>query len=61
MSANEIWPDEPNKAVQKDIDARWTLKIGKKVRCRADGPSLHIIALPLFGCKSHSTSTGASA
>jgi hypothetical protein len=37
MSAKEIWPDEPNKAAQKDIDARWTLKIGGKVRYRADG------------------------
>ncbi|EIZ77391.1 transposase, partial [Novosphingobium sp. Rr 2-17] len=25
MSAKEIWPDEPNKAAQKDTDARWTL------------------------------------
>ncbi len=24
-SAQEIWPDEPNKAAQKDTDARWTL------------------------------------
>lgn len=27
-SAAEIWPDEPNKAAQKDTGARWTLKIG---------------------------------
>lgn len=30
-AADEIWPDEPNKAAQKDVDARWTLKIGGKV------------------------------
>lgn len=30
-SANEIWPNEPNKAAHKDTDARWTLKIGGKV------------------------------
>jgi hypothetical protein len=36
-SAEEIWPDEPNKAAQKDVDARWTLKIGGKVRHRPDG------------------------
>ena len=29
-TAREIWPNEPNKAAQKDVDARWTLKIGGK-------------------------------
>jgi len=53
MSATEIWPDEPNKAAQKDTDARWTLKIGGKVRYRADGTPLPMIALPVFGYKSH--------
>jgi IS5 family transposase len=52
-SAMEIWPNEPNKAVQKDTDARWTLKIGGKVRYRADGTPLPMIALPVFGYKSH--------
>jgi hypothetical protein len=33
-TANEIWP---NKAGQKDTDARWTLKIGGKIRYRPDG------------------------
>ncbi|MEM7671573.1 MAG: transposase [Pseudomonadota bacterium] len=28
-STREIWPDEPNKAAQKDTNARWTLKIGQ--------------------------------
>lgn len=36
-SAREIRPDEPAKAAQKDVDARWTLKIGSKVRYRPDG------------------------
>jgi len=31
-SANQIWPDEPNKAAQKDTNARWTRKIGGKPR-----------------------------
>lgn len=53
MSAKEIWPDEPTKAAQKDIDAHWTLKIGGKVRYRADGTPLPAIALPVFGYKSH--------
>ena len=52
-TAEEIWPDEPNKAAQKDVDARWTLKIGGKVRYRPDGTPLPQIALPVFGYKSH--------
>ncbi len=52
-SAQEIWPDEPNKAAQKDVDARWTLKIGGKVRYRPDGTPLPMIAIPTFGYKSH--------
>lgn len=52
-SAKDIWPDEPNKAAQKDTDARWTLKVGGKVRYRADGTPLPMIALPVFGYKSH--------
>lgn len=51
--ANEIWPDEPNKAAQKDTNARWTLKIGGKVRYRPDGTPLPMIAIPTFGYKSH--------
>ena len=52
-SAKEIWPDAPNKAAQKDVDARWTLKIGGKLRYRADGTPLPMIAVPVFGYKSH--------
>jgi IS5 family transposase len=52
-TAGAIWPDEPNKAAQKDVDARWTLKIGGKVRYRPDGTALPMIATPVFGYKSH--------
>lgn len=52
-AANEIWPDEPNKAAQKDVDARWTLKIGGKIRYRPDGVPLPQIATPVFGYKTH--------
>lgn len=52
-SAREIWPDEPAKAAQKYVDARWTLKIGGKVRHRPDGTPLPMIATPVFGYKSH--------
>ena len=52
-SAKEIWPDESNKAAQKDVNARWTLKIGGKVRHKPDGSPLPMIAVPVFGYKSH--------
>ena len=52
-TAREIWPDEPAKAAQKDVDARWTLKIRGKVRHRPDGTPLPMIATPVFGYKSH--------
>jgi transposase len=52
-SAKEIWPDEPNKAAQKDTSARWTLKVGGKQRYRRDGTPLPMIAVPVFGYKSH--------
>jgi IS5 family transposase len=51
--AAEIWPDEPSKAAQKDVDARWTLKVGGKIRYRPDGTPLPQIATPTFGYKSH--------
>lgn len=56
-SAKQIWPSKPggkpNKAHQKDVDARWTLKIGGKVRYRPDGTPLPQIATPVFGYKNH--------
>jgi hypothetical protein len=52
-TAEEIWPDAPNKARQKDTDARWTLKVGGKIRYRLNGTPLPMIALPVFGYKSH--------
>jgi len=52
-SADEIWPDEPAKAAQKDTNARWTLKVGGKTRYRPDGTPLPQIATPTFGYKSH--------
>ncbi|WP_050751092.1 hypothetical protein [Acidiphilium cryptum] len=51
--AREIWPDEPHEAAQKDTDARWTLKIGGKIRYRPDGTPLPQVVLPVFGYKSH--------
>ena len=49
-SAGEIWAD-PNKAAQKDTEARWTIKYSKK---KADAPKGQVdIAIPTFGYKSH--------
>ena len=53
QSADEIWPNEPDKAAQKDTDARWTVKIGGKRRYDASGQPLPDIAIPTFGYKSH--------
>lgn len=52
-SAKQIWRGKPNKAHQKDVDARWTVKIGGKVRYRPDGTPLPQIATPVFGYKLH--------
>lgn len=52
-SAKQIWRGNPSKAHQKDVDARWTLKIGGKVRHRPDGTPLPQIATPVFGYKNH--------
>jgi transposase, IS5 family len=51
-SADEIWPDEPAKARQKDVDARWTMKFSK-AKPAADGTPQLDIAVPSFGYKSH--------
>ena len=52
-TAQEIWPDQPAKAAQKDTKARWPLKVGGKIRYRPDGIPLPQIALPVFAYKSH--------
>jgi transposase, IS5 family len=41
------------RAAQKDVSARWTLKIGGKPRHRPDGTPVPMIAVPVFGDKSH--------
>jgi IS5 family transposase len=50
-TAGEIWPDEPARAVQKDTDARWTLKFAK-AKPTPDGKPGIDIAIPSFGYKS---------
>lgn len=56
-TAAEIWPDWPAKAAQKDVDARWTVKMGRpRPPPEPDTPkraALPEIAIPVFGYKSH--------
>ncbi len=51
-TAQEIWPEKPAKAAQKDTSARWTVKYSK-AKARADGSKPVDIAIPIFGYKSH--------
>lgn len=51
-TAAEIWPETPAKARQKDVDARWTMKLSK-AKPAADGKPQIDIAIPAFGYKSH--------
>lgn len=55
-AADEIWPDEPAKAAQKDIDARWTMKRGSLKRSEAGEARAAVpaqIMVPMFGYKNH--------
>lgn len=52
-SADEIWPEDPGKAAQKDVDARWTLKVGKAKPDAEGRTPPRDIAVPVFGYKSH--------
>ena len=55
-AADEIWPDAPAKASQKDIDARWTMKRGSLKRSEAGEarvPAPAQIMVPMFGYKNH--------
>ncbi len=51
--AAEIWPDRPAKAAQKDTDARWTVKTGKRRSPAGPQRTMPDIAIPVFGYKSH--------
>ena len=52
QTADEIWPDEPAKAAQKDVNARWTVKFSKG-KPKEDGTVQGDIAIPSFGYKNH--------
>ena len=51
-TADEVWPDKPAKAAQKDTDARWTIKFAK-ARVAVGGKPQIDIAIPSFGYKNH--------
>ena len=46
------WKAKPRKLVQKDRDARWTLKRGRR-KTRPDESVMAEIATPIFGYKNH--------
>ncbi|MEM1163600.1 MAG: hypothetical protein AAGJ28_21925 [Pseudomonadota bacterium] len=46
------WQARPRKPAQKDRDASWTLKHGRKIM-RLDGCTMMEVAMPVFGCSSH--------
>ncbi len=51
-TAGEIWPDQPNKAAQKDTDARWTVKMGRP-KDKSMPRSVPELAIAVFGYKNH--------
>ena len=52
-SAAEIWPDKPAKAAQKDTQARWTVKTGRRKTSTGAQRRMPDIAIPVFGYKNH--------
>lgn len=52
-SAAEIWSEEPAKAAQKDVDARWTVKFSKAKLVLEGQKRVIDIAIPTFGYKNH--------
>ena len=53
LNAAEIWPDRPAKAAQKDTQARWTVKTGKRRELAGTQRRPPDIAIPVYGYKSH--------
>ncbi len=51
--ADVIWPEQPARAAQKDLDARWTVKTGRQRPPDGAGRQLPTIAIPVFGYKNH--------
>ena len=49
----EDWQANPAKLAQKDRDARWTLKRGRKAMVRPDGAKVEELVIPAFGYKNH--------
>ena len=52
-SAVEIWPDQPAKAAQKDVDARWTVKHSRAKPVTEGEKAKPDIAVPVFRYKNH--------
>lgn len=52
-SAAEIWPENPSKVAQKDVDARWTVKHSKAKLVAEGEKAKPDLAIPVFGYKNH--------
>ncbi len=44
-SAGQIWPDKPTEARQKDVNASWTVQVGK-AKAKPEGTKPLDIAIP---------------
>lgn len=53
QTADEIWPDEPRKAAQKDTQARWTVKTSRSAPPSEGEKAKPGLAIPVFGYKNH--------
>jgi IS5 family transposase len=49
----EDWKRHPSKLAQKDRDARWMVRQGRKLQKEGKGSQNIMIAIPYFGYKSH--------
>jgi len=53
QTADEIWPDEPRKAAQKDTQAHWTVKTSRSVPPNEGEKVKPDFTIPGFGYKNH--------
>ena len=53
-TAREIWSDQPARAAQKDVEARWTIRTGRMLPA-AERLGLAETAIPTFGYKAHTS------
>ena len=52
-TAQDVWPDNLASARQKNVNAKWILKVSKSAKPRIDGTMLPTLAVPVFRYNSH--------